>query len=101
MRKYCIGAFLLDPDDPESDRGRQPEPLIQQNANERNSYVPNVVYSCRRLVHGKQLITPYGISDSSTTLATIPLDQVLAQWNDFMITQDRKFTSKGEDNGSQ
>ena len=78
MRKYCIGAFLLDRDDPTIVIGRLPEPLIQPNASERDGYVPNVVYSCGSLVHGKQIVIPYGISDSATTFATIPLEQVLA-----------------------
>jgi predicted GH43/DUF377 family glycosyl hydrolase len=78
MRKYCIGAFLLDRDDPTKVIGRLPEPLIKPNANERDGYVPNVVYSCGSLVHGGQLIIPYGISDYATTFATIPLEQVLA-----------------------
>ena len=78
MRKYCIGAFLLDRDDPTKVIGRLPEPLIKPNANERDGYVPNVVYSCGSLVHAGQLIIPYGISDYATTFATIPLDQVLA-----------------------
>ena len=78
MRKYCIGAFLLDRDDPAKVIGRLPEPLIKPNINERDGYVPNVVYSCGSLVHGGQLVIPYGISDSATTFATMPLDQVLA-----------------------
>jgi predicted GH43/DUF377 family glycosyl hydrolase len=78
MRKYCIGAFLLDRDDPTKVIGRLPEPLIKPNASERDGYVPNVVYSCGSLVHGKQLVIPYGISDYATTFATIPLQQVLA-----------------------
>jgi predicted GH43/DUF377 family glycosyl hydrolase len=78
MRKYCIGAFLLDRDDPTRVIGRLPEPLIQPNADERDGYVPNVVYSCGSLVHGKQLVVPYGISDYATTFAAMPLDQVLA-----------------------
>jgi predicted GH43/DUF377 family glycosyl hydrolase len=78
MRKYCIGAFLLDRDDPTKVIGRLPEPLIKPNANERDGYVPNVVYSCGSLVHGRRLVIPYGISDYATTFATLPLDQVLA-----------------------
>jgi len=77
MRKYCIGAFLLDRDDPTKVIGRLPEPLIKPNATERDGYVPNVVYSCGSLVHGNQLIIPYGISDYATTFATMPLEQVL------------------------
>jgi len=78
MRKYCIGAFLLDRDDPTKVIGRLPEPLLKPNASERDGYVPNVVYSCGSLVHGRQLVIPYGISDYATTFATLPLDQVLA-----------------------
>ena len=78
MRKYCIGAFLLDRDDPTKVIGRLPEPLIKPNANERDGYVPNVVYSCGSLCMAGSLIIPYGISDYATTFATMPLDQVLA-----------------------
>src|SRR5271157_452210 len=78
MRKYCIGAFLLDRDDPTKVIGRLPEPLLKPNASERDGYVPNVVYSCGSLVHGGQLVIPYGISDYATTFATLPLAQVLA-----------------------
>lgn len=78
MRKYCIGAFLLDRDDPTKVIGRLPEPLIKPNSNERDGYVPNVVYSCGSLVHGDQLVIPYGISDYATTFATLPIAQVLA-----------------------
>lgn len=78
MRKYCIGAFLLDLDDPARVIGRLREPLITPNENEREGYVPNVVYSCGSLVHEQQLIIPYAMSDSATTFATVPLKDVLA-----------------------
>ena len=78
MRKYCLGAFLLDRDDPTRVIGRLREPLIEPNKNEREGYVPNVVYSCGSLLHGGQLIIPYGMSDYATTFATVPLDEVLA-----------------------
>jgi predicted GH43/DUF377 family glycosyl hydrolase len=78
MRTYCIGAFLLDRDDPTKVIGRLHEPLIAPNASERDGYVPNVVYSCGSLVHGRQLVVPYGVSDYATTFATMPLEQVLA-----------------------
>ena len=78
MRKYCIGAFLLDRDDPTRVIGRLREPLLKPNKNEREGYVPNVVYSCGSLLHGGQLIIPYGMSDSATTFATVSLDEVLA-----------------------
>jgi predicted GH43/DUF377 family glycosyl hydrolase len=78
MRKYCIGAFLLDLDDPTKVIGRLREPLIKPNENEREGYVPNVVYSCGSLLHGRQLILPYAMSDSATTFATLSVDDLLA-----------------------
>jgi predicted GH43/DUF377 family glycosyl hydrolase len=78
MRKYCIGAFLLDRDDPTRVLGRLREPLIRPTENEREGYVPNVVYSCGSLVHGKLLVIPYAMSDYATTFATVPVDDVLA-----------------------
>jgi predicted GH43/DUF377 family glycosyl hydrolase len=78
MRKYCIGAFLLDRDDPAKVIGRLREPLIKPNENEREGYVPNVVYSCGSLLHGRQLIIPYAMSDYATTFATLSLNDVLA-----------------------
>ena len=78
MRKYCIGAFLLDRDDPTKVIGRLCEPLIKPNENEREGYVPNVVYSCGSLVHGRRLVIPYAMSDYATTFATLSLDDVLS-----------------------
>jgi predicted GH43/DUF377 family glycosyl hydrolase len=78
MRKYCLGAFLLDLEDPTKVIGRMREPLIKPNENEREGYVPNVVYSCGSLLRGRTLIIPYAMSDYATTFATLPLDDVLA-----------------------
>ncbi len=77
MRKYCIGAFLLDRGDPTQVIGRLREPLITPNENEREGYVPNVVYSCGSLLLGRRLIIPYAMSDHATTFATLSLDAVL------------------------
>ncbi|MGO8928324.1 MAG: glycoside hydrolase family 130 protein [Limisphaerales bacterium] len=78
MRKYCIGAFLLDRDNPTKVIGRLREPLLKPNENEREGYVPNVVYSCGSLLHGRQLVIPYAMSDYATTFATLSLDEVLS-----------------------
>ncbi|MCC6232184.1 MAG: glycosidase, partial [Verrucomicrobiales bacterium] len=78
MRKYSIGAFLLDLDDPTRVLGRLREPLITPNEGEREGYVPNVVYSCGSMVHGGRLIIPYAMSDYAATFATLELDEVLA-----------------------
>jgi predicted GH43/DUF377 family glycosyl hydrolase len=78
MRKYCIGAFLLDRDDPGKVIGRLREPLLKPNQNEREGYVPNVVYTCGALLHRGELIIPYGLADHATGFATVPLAEVLA-----------------------
>ncbi|HQF38323.1 MAG TPA: glycoside hydrolase family 130 protein [Opitutaceae bacterium] len=78
MRKYSIGAFLLDRADPTKVLGRLREPLITPTEDEREGYVPNVVYSCGSLVHGRELIIPYAVSDFATRFATVPVAAVLA-----------------------
>lgn len=78
MRKYCIGAFLLDLDDPSKVIGRLHEPLIKPNQTEREGYVPNVVYTCGALIHNGELIVPYGLADHATGFATVPLHEVLS-----------------------
>lgn len=78
MRKYSIGAFLLDLDDPSRLIGRLRQPLLTPNENEREGYVPNVVYSCGSVVHNDQLILPYAMSDYATTFGTVPLNELLS-----------------------
>jgi predicted GH43/DUF377 family glycosyl hydrolase len=78
VRTYCIGAFLLDRDNPSKVIGRLHEPLLKPNQNERQGYVPNVVYTCGALVHNGELIIPYAMADHATGFATVPLDEVLA-----------------------
>ncbi len=77
MRKYCLGAFLLDLNDPTRVIGRLREPLLCPNEAEREGYVPNVVYSCGSLLHHGQLIIPYAMSDSASTFASVPLEDLL------------------------
>jgi len=78
MRKYCIGAFLLDRHDPAKVIGRLREPLLKPDQNEREGYVPNVVYTCGALLHNGELIIPYGLADHATGFATVPVAEVLA-----------------------
>lgn len=77
MRRYCIGASLLDIDNPEKEIGRLKEPLIMPNPDEREGYVPNVVYSCGSIIHNNELVIPYGLSDHSSGFATVNLDLLL------------------------
>ena len=77
MRRYAMGAFLLDLNDPARLIGRLETPLLEPDANEREGYVPNVVYSCGAVVHGETLVIPYAMSDYASTFATVPLADVL------------------------
>jgi len=77
MREYVIGAILLDLDDPHLVVGVLREPLITAAEDERDGYVPNVVYSCGALVHGDQLLVPYGVSDSSVRFAFVDVPLLL------------------------
>jgi predicted GH43/DUF377 family glycosyl hydrolase len=77
MRKYSMGAILLDLHDPTRVIGRLCEPLLSPNETEREGYVPNVIYSCGGVVHNNELIIPYAMSDYASTFATVPLKTVL------------------------
>jgi predicted GH43/DUF377 family glycosyl hydrolase len=78
MRKYCLGAFLLDLKDPSRVIGRLREPLLSPNEAEREGYVPNVVYTCGAILHGSELVIPYAMSDYGTSFATVKLDDLMA-----------------------
>ena len=78
VRNYCIGACLLDRDDPSKLLARTPRPLLRPSPEERYGYVPNVTYSCGAMLHGRLLVLPYAVADSFTTFATVPIDHLLA-----------------------
>ena len=78
MRKYSIGAVLLDKNDPSKVIGRTREPLLAAKDQDREGYVPNVVYSCGAIRHGGTLFMPYGIADSSVGFAFVPIKDLLA-----------------------
>jgi predicted GH43/DUF377 family glycosyl hydrolase len=77
MRQYGIGAMLLDLDDPTVVLGSLAEPLLTPTADEREGYVPNVVYSCGSMIHGDTVVLPYGCSDSSIRVALLDLEGLL------------------------
>jgi predicted GH43/DUF377 family glycosyl hydrolase len=79
MRQYWLGALLLDLEDPSKVLASLSEPLLTPNADERDGYVPNVVYSCGALLHGDCLIIPYAVSDSHSSIATVSLPELLAR----------------------
>lgn len=79
MREYVLGASLLDLTNPEIEIGRLESPLLMPNADEREGYVPNVVYSCGSLIHNEDLIIPYAMSDYASTYATVDLRELLSE----------------------
>ena len=77
MREYAIGVVLLDLDQPERLIAALPEPLLVADESERDGYVPNVVYSCGPMIHGNNIVLPYGCSDSSVRIAMVNLTLLL------------------------
>ena len=77
MRQYCIGAILLDLEDPTRIIARLEEPLLAPNEKEREGYVPNVVYSCGSIIHQKELVIPYAMSDINSGIATIEVEKLI------------------------
>jgi predicted GH43/DUF377 family glycosyl hydrolase len=76
MRRYCLGVTLLDLDDPTKVLARTREPLLRPNDEEREGYVPNVVYSCGAMIHNDSLVIPYAMADYASTFATVSLDEL-------------------------
>ena len=77
MRQYCIGAMLLDLENPTKIIARLDEPLLVPHKKEREGYVPNVVYSCGALIHNNELISPYAMSDINSGIATVVVSELL------------------------
>ena len=77
MRKYCIGAMLLDLEDPSKVLSHLSQPMLSPVENEREGYVPNVVYTCGALLHRGLLILPYAMSDTAATIVTMDIEALL------------------------
>jgi predicted GH43/DUF377 family glycosyl hydrolase len=78
VRRYSIGAVLLDKKDPSKVLARSYEPLVRPVTSEREGYVPNVVYTCGLMRHGNQIILPYAVSDTYSNFATVEIADLLA-----------------------
>jgi predicted GH43/DUF377 family glycosyl hydrolase len=81
VRKYSIGAVLLDKINPSKVLARTREPLIRPEPSERQGYVPNVVYTCGAMRHKDQIILPYAVSDTFSNFATIKIAALMAVLN--------------------
>ncbi|MFX1513408.1 MAG: glycoside hydrolase family 130 protein [Promethearchaeota archaeon] len=77
VRRYCIGAVLLDLENPLTLIGKMKDPLLMPNEFEREGYVPNVVYTCGAMIHNDILIIPYAFSDITSGLVTVSLRSLL------------------------
>ena len=92
MRQYCIGAVLLDLEDPTRVIGELKEPLIAPADDERVGYVPNVVYTCGSMIHNGSLIIPYAVSDVITKFARVDVEELLSalrwHWSNCCTAQD-------------
>jgi predicted GH43/DUF377 family glycosyl hydrolase len=77
VRKYAIGAVLLDKKDPSKVLGRSREPLVRPEPTEREGYVPNVVYTCGAMRHGNQVVLPYAVSDTFSNFGTIDISDLM------------------------
>jgi predicted GH43/DUF377 family glycosyl hydrolase len=77
VRKYSIGAALLDKSDPSRVLARSREPLLRPEPSEREGYVPNVVYTCGAMRHNDQIILPYAVSDTFSNFATIKIPALM------------------------
>ena len=77
VRKYSIGAVLLDKADPSNVLARSSEPLVRPDPSQREGYVPNVVYTCGGMRHGNKIILPYAVSDTFSNFATINTSALL------------------------
>lgn len=82
MKEYVLGASLFDLDDPTKEIGRLKTPLMMPNSEEREGYVPNVLYSCGSMINNGELIVPYGMSDYASTYACVNLKDLLSALKD-------------------
>ncbi len=87
LRKYVLGAILLDLKNPSKIIKKLNRPLLSPNEEEREGYVPNVVYSCGSMVHEGNLILPYAMSDSASTFATVNIEELLNDMDDYKSTR--------------
>lgn len=79
MRQYSVGVALLDKSDPHRVIARSRHPVLSPSTETREGYVPNVIYSCGALAHGRTLFLPYGVADTSVAFCRIEIDELLSE----------------------
>ncbi len=96
MNKRVISASLFELDNPEKETGRLEVPLITPNETEREGAVPNAIFSCGSIIHGKDLVIPYAMSDHSSTFATVNLKELLYELKGMGSTSHKTIVNKIE-----
>ncbi len=73
-QRYCLGALLLDHDDPTIVKRRLKVPLLEPTEPyEVHGFFGNVVFACGALIDGHDLHVYYGAADQVMALGTIAL----------------------------
>jgi predicted GH43/DUF377 family glycosyl hydrolase len=88
MRKYVLGAILLDLKKPSKIIKKLNKPLLSPNEDEREGYVPNVVYSCGSMEHEGNLIVPYAMSDSASTFASVNIEELIQEMDAYKLVRN-------------
>ena len=78
VRRYSLGCALLDKNDPRKVLARSRDPLLQPSEENREGYVPNVIYTCGAMKVGDWLFLPYGVADSSISFASVKIKDLVA-----------------------
>ena len=76
--KYCLGALLLDKDDPSKIIARSEQPILYpEKPYEVDGFMPNVIFSCGATVDGDSVHIYYGACDECICLATLSVKEIL------------------------
>lgn len=76
--RYCLGAILLDLDDPSKVLARSHDPLLEPLADyEQIGFFGNVVFTNGHVVNGDELTLYYGASDEVICGATLSIEGVV------------------------
>jgi len=75
--RYCLGAALLDLNDPSQVLARQDDPILEPELEwEINGWVPNVVFSCGQAVLNNLVYVYYGGADTKIGVSVLDLDNL-------------------------
>lgn len=76
--RYCLGAILLDLDDPSIVIARSEEPIMEPISDyEQTGFFGNVVFTNGHIVDGDTIKMYYGASDEHVCLASFSINQIL------------------------